>query len=40
MFMFGVTIGVFVFFVGIIFAARGRRYSKGFTPGAAAGHGE
>lgn len=40
--MFGVTIGVFAFFVGLIFAARARRYSQGYTPGAAApaGHGE
>lgn len=40
MFMFAVTIGMFVVLVGIIFGARGRRYSKGFTPGAIAGHGE
>ena len=40
MFMFAVTIGIFVVLVGIIFGARGRRYSKGFTPGATAGHAE
>jgi hypothetical protein len=39
-FMFGVTIGMFVVLVGIIFGARGRRYSRGFTPGTVAGHGE
>ena len=40
MIMFAVTIGMFVVLVGIIFGARGRKYSKGFTPGATAGHGE
>lgn len=41
-FIFGVTIGVFVFFVGLIFAARAKRYSSGYTPGgsAHASHGE
>lgn len=43
MFIFGVTAGVFAFFVGIIFAARARRYSQGYTSSATAassGHGE
>jgi hypothetical protein len=31
-FIFGVTIGMFVFLVGIVFAARARRYSQGYTP--------
>jgi len=43
-FMFGVTIGMFAFFTGLIFAARSRRYSQRYTPGSAApagaGHGE
>lgn len=41
LFMYGVTVGVFAFFVGLIFAARARRYSQGYTPAAAApsGHG-
>ena len=37
-FIFGVTIGVFVFFVGLIFAARARRYSQGYSPGGSAAH--
>jgi hypothetical protein len=41
-FIFGVTIGMFVFLTGLVFAARARRYSQGYTPTAAspAGHGE
>jgi hypothetical protein len=31
MFIFGVTTGMFVFLVGIVFAARARRYSQGYT---------
>jgi hypothetical protein len=44
-FIFGVTIGMFVFFVGLVFAARAKRYSSGYAPGggsaaAHASHGE
>ncbi|HVX02465.1 MAG TPA: hypothetical protein VHA09_04865 [Nitrososphaera sp.] len=50
MFIFGVTTGMFAFLVGIVFAARARRYSQGYTSSTAAsssahgggggGHGE
>lgn len=36
--IFGVTIGMFVFFVGLIFAARARRYSQGYSPGGSTAH--
>ena len=41
-FIFGVTIGMFAFLTGLVFAARAKRYSSGYTPSAAspAGHGE
>jgi hypothetical protein len=41
-YMFGVTIGMFAFLTGLVFAARAKRYGGGYTPSAAslAGHGE
>jgi hypothetical protein len=30
-FIFGVTTGIFAFLVGVVFAARARRYSQGYT---------
>jgi hypothetical protein len=32
MFMFAVTTGIFVFLTAIVFAARAKRYSTGWTP--------
>jgi uncharacterized membrane protein len=39
MFIFGVTTGMFVFLVGIVFAARARRYSQGYTSSSVEAHG-
>ncbi|UVS68957.1 hypothetical protein [Nitrososphaera viennensis] len=39
MFIFGVTTGVFAFLVGIVFAARARRYSQGYKSAAVDAHG-
>ncbi|HJS83045.1 MAG TPA: hypothetical protein VJ742_09460 [Nitrososphaera sp.] len=36
MFMFYVTAGIFAFLVAVLFGARGKRYSAGYTP--AEGH--
>jgi hypothetical protein len=30
-FIFGVTTGIFAFLVGVVFAARARRHSQGYT---------
>jgi len=40
MFIFGVVTGMFVFLVGIVFAARSRRYSQGFASTVGSVHGE
>jgi hypothetical protein len=32
MFMFYVTAGIFAFMVAVLFGARGKRYSAGYTP--------
>ncbi|WP_158385098.1 hypothetical protein [Candidatus Nitrososphaera evergladensis] len=34
-FIFGVVTGVFAFLVGIVFAARARRYSQGYSSSSA-----
>ncbi len=41
-FIFGVTTGIFAFLVGVVFAARARRYGQGYTASVEghAGHGE
>ena len=38
MFMFTVTAGIFAFLTAIVFAARAKRYSAGYTP--SGGHSE
>jgi hypothetical protein len=38
MFIFGVTTGMFVLLVGIVFAARARRHSQGYTSSAVEAH--
>lgn len=37
-FMFAVTTGIFVFLTALVFAARAKRYSAGYSP--SAGHAE
>jgi hypothetical protein len=37
-FMFAVTTGIFVFLTAIVFGARAKRYSAGYTP--SGGHAE
>lgn len=32
MFMFAVTTGIFAFLVAVVFGARAKRYSSGYTP--------
>jgi hypothetical protein len=39
MFIFGVTTGMFVLLVGIVFGARARRYSQGYTSSSVEAHG-
>ena len=38
MFMFAVTAGIFVFMVAVVFGARAKRYSAGYT--SSGGHAE